>query len=118
MNIHIVRTYKQFFARRRELFTIAPEVDGYAECRQRCAAGDGPYFWFGEHSFSWECPGCGHSFAGALAPEPVSGWDSPQWAKTGTDEAPTLTPSLGCPGWRAGSCTGHWWLRDGQLVPA
>jgi hypothetical protein len=24
-----------------------------------------------------------------------------------------------CGGWRGGACpTGHWWLRDGELVPA
>lgn len=71
-----------------------------------------------EHGFSWECPGCGHSMGGAVGPEPVSGWDNPVWQVMGTAEAPTLTPSLGCPRWREGTCTGHWWLRDGRLVVA
>jgi Family of unknown function (DUF6527) len=68
--------------------------------------------------FDWICPGCGRILGGLLADEPVSGWDSPRWAKTGTDERLSLTPSLGCPGWRRDDCEGHWWLRDGMLEMA
>lgn len=63
-------------------------------------------------------PGCGHSMGGNLGPEPVSGWENPAWQLTDTPEAPTLMPSLGCPRWRDGTCIGHWWLRDGELVQA
>lgn len=68
--------------------------------------------------FSWVCPGCGGLAGGELADDAVSGWDAPRWVNTGTRERPTLTPSLGCPGLRHGYCTGHWWLRNGELVPA
>jgi hypothetical protein len=68
--------------------------------------------------FIWICPGCGQALGGTLGDEPVSGWDAPRWTKTGTDERPTLTPSLGCGNWRRGDCEGHWWLRDGLLFPA
>jgi hypothetical protein len=68
--------------------------------------------------FDWICPGCGGVLGGRLGDEPVSGWDAPRWVKTGTEERPTLTPSLGCPRWRRGECVGHWWLRDGELMPA
>ena len=78
-----------------------------------CWQGDGP------RSFMWMCPGCGSSYACPLADAPVSGWDNPQWVNTGTLERPTLTPSLGCGLWRRGECDGgHYWLRDGMLVPA
>jgi hypothetical protein len=77
-----------------------------------CWQGDGPA------SYVWMCPGCGGTFAGGLGHEPVSGWGSPRWVNTGTLEQPTLSPSLGCPRWRDGQCEGHWWLRDGELVPA
>jgi len=69
--------------------------------------------------FSWLCPGCARWHYGKIGEVPVSGWDDPRWVNTGTAEAPTLTPSLGCPGWRNGTCPeGHYWLRDGNLVPA
>jgi hypothetical protein len=69
--------------------------------------------------FSWQCPGCATWHFGPLGDEPVSGWDNPVWVNSGTRESPTLTPSLGCPGWRHGTCPeGHYWLRDGELVPA
>lgn len=76
------------------------------------------FFW---HSggFSWLCPGCACWHFGRLGNEPVSGWDEPRWVNFGTEEKPTLTPSLGCPGWRDGTCPeGHYWLRDGELVGA
>lgn len=78
-----------------------------------------PAISFTETEFMWECPGCGHAFYGMLGPEPVSGWENPRWRKTGPDDAPTLEPSLGCGEWHRGNCqNGHWWLRDGRLVPA
>ncbi len=70
------------------------------------------------NEFYWVCPGCGGTAAGTLGDTPVSGWDAPRWVLTGTPDRPTLTPSLGCPGWRAGRCDGHWWLRDGALEHA
>lgn len=69
-------------------------------------------------SFYWTCPGCGGTAAGDFAEEPVSGWENPRWTRSGDDAHLTLTPSLGCPRWRTGECTGHWWLRDGRLIPA
>lgn len=68
--------------------------------------------------FSWVCPGCGGLTGGYIGDEPVSGWDSPRWVNTGTREAPTLAPSLGCPDWRTGTCPGHYWVREGRLVEA
>ena len=81
------------------------------------------FFWqpsYGEHgAFSWLCPGCGRWYFGEMGEQPVSGWDAPRWVNSGTLEAPTLTPSLGCSGWKHGTCAGgHYWLRDGELVPA
>ncbi|MCU1677698.1 MAG: hypothetical protein JWM93_2456 [Frankiales bacterium] len=69
-------------------------------------------------SFYWTCPACGGTAGGYLAAEPVSGWENPRWVRSGDDEHVTLSPSLGCPGWRTGECIGHWWLRDGLLVLA
>jgi hypothetical protein len=70
-------------------------------------------------TFYWICPGCGSTLGGDFADQPVSGWEAPRWTRDGDDEHLTLMPSLGCPGWRDGSCPdGHWWLRDGSLVPA
>ena len=66
-------------------------------------------------SFDWECPNCGEPHAARLGDAPISGWESPQWVLSGTPGRPTLTPSLGC-----GFCwpVGHYWLRDGEMVPA
>lgn len=73
----------------------------------------------GRRSFSWLCPGCGSWHYGQIGNQPVSGWDDPRWVNSGTREQPTLTPSLGCGGWRHGTCPeGHYWLRDGELKPA
>ena len=107
--------HEGFWARRR-----AMAGDDYRErTRLAIAAGDGPYFSISEHGFSWECPGCGRSIGGNVGPVPVSGWENPQWVVTGPADAPTMMPSLGCPGWRDGTCSGgHYWLRDGELVPA
>lgn len=68
--------------------------------------------------FFWLCPGCGLVSGGTLGEQPVSGWDNPCWTLAGNPECPTLFPSLGCPTWRRGDCDGHWWLREGVLVPA
>jgi hypothetical protein len=76
-------------------------------------------FWWMTNGFCWLCPGCGIVRAGMLGDAPVSGWDSPRWVNAGTRDRPTLLPSLGCGAWRNGICpAGHWWLRDGELVPA
>lgn len=68
--------------------------------------------------FLWVCPGCGAGATGTLGDEPVGGWESPRWVMEGMPGKPTLTPSLGCRNWRDGTCIGHWWLRDGELVLA
>lgn len=74
----------------------------------------------GVRSFTWRCPSCGGVNVGRLGPVPIGGFyrDTgihPQWVLSGTEECPTLTPSLGC--W---SCypLGHYWLRDGKMVHA
>lgn len=77
------------------------------------------FFWGDAGWFHWLCPGCGRWLGGQIGEEPVSGWDAPRWVNSGTPDRPTLTPSLGCGGWRRGTCAGgHYWLRDGILVPA
>lgn len=69
--------------------------------------------------FSWLCPGCASWRYGQIGEQPVSGWDAPRWVNSGTEDKPTLTPSLGCGGWRRGTCAGgHYWMRDGELVDA
>lgn len=91
-------------------------------CKQKIAdTGETVMFWFDDGDatrFSLICPGCGCVLAGQIGDEPVSGWDEPRWVNSGTREKPTLTPSLGCGGWRRGECIGHWWLRDGELMLA
>jgi hypothetical protein len=81
-------------------------------------SGETALCWLPDGRFSWICPGCGCLSGGQLGDEPVSGWDAPRWVNSGSHDRPTLTPSLGCPGWRHGRCTGHWWLRDGVLEAA
>lgn len=81
--------------------------------------GEAPFFIMeGTDSFMWVCPGCGAGMMGKFGEQPVSGWDNPQWTREGDDEHLTLSPSLGCARWREGSCPGgHYWLRNGELVP-
>ena len=77
------------------------------------------FFWRDERAFNWLCPGCGSWYDGQISDQPVSGWDDPRWVNSGTPERPTLMPSLGCSGWKRGTCpAGHYWLRDGELVDA
>lgn len=80
--------------------------------------GSAAFCWLPDGRFSWVCPGCGSLSGGQIGDEPVGGWEAPRWVNNGTRERPTLTPSLGCPQWRRGECQGHWWLIDGELVPA
>ena len=76
------------------------------------------FFWH-DDGFSWLCPSCGSWHPGQIGDHPVSGWDAPRWVNSGSEEKPTLTPSLGCGGWKHGTCPeGHYWLRDGELVRA
>lgn len=86
--------------------------------RKIAETGETAFCWHDGGRFAWVCPGCGCLNGGQLGDEPVSGWDAPRWVNSGTDDKPTLTPSLGCPQWRRGQCIGHWWLRNGELVPA
>lgn len=90
------------------------------ECAELEREGTALFVWWENGtSFTWCCPGCAHLHFGRIGEHPVSGWDEPRWVNTGTPEAPTLTPSLGCPGWKHGTCPeGHYWMRDGELVPA
>jgi Family of unknown function (DUF6527) len=74
----------------------------------------------GIRKFTWKCPLCRAVNEGRLGPHPIGGFyrDTgihPAWVLAGTEEKPTLAPSLGC--W---SCypLGHFWLRDGVLVRA
>lgn len=70
-------------------------------------------------TFQWVCPDCGRGTFGTFGPDPVSGWEEPRWTREGDDEHLTLQPSLGCPGFRTGECPGgHYWLHNGELVPA
>jgi hypothetical protein len=81
-------------------------------------SGETPFLFYPNGRFMWVCPGCGGATMGTLGDAPVGGWDGPRWTREGDDEHLTLTPSLGCPRWRDGTCSGHYWLRDGELVGA
>jgi hypothetical protein len=98
-----------------------PDLDVVAK-RKIAETGETAFWWHPDGQwFSWVCPGCGRCLGGRLGDEAVGGWDEPRWVNTGTRGRPTLTPSLACPSWRSGSdrCDGgHYWLRDGELVPA
>jgi hypothetical protein len=72
----------------------------------------------GQPGFSWVCPDCGIHLFGTLGDQPVSGWDAPRWVLTGTEDKPTLRPSLGCHNCMSKGQGGHYWLTDGELVPA
>jgi hypothetical protein len=98
--------------------TEPDENPHFARVRHMQATGETILLFQGETAFTWICPGCGMALGGDLGEQPVSGWDKPCWVNTGTPQRPTLTPSLGCPNWRRGDCEGHWFLRDGELVPA
>jgi hypothetical protein len=95
---------------------------GYKATKEVIAAQGWTWFVlsdFGDRvDFLWICPGCGGGAAGTLGNQPRGGWDEPRWVMDGAPGKPTLTPSLGCPRWRDGTCPGHYWLRDGQLVQA
>ena len=89
------------------------------ELAEQAERGTALFFWRDDASFNWLCPGCGSWHDGQIGDQPVSGWDAPRWVNSGTPERPTLTPSLGCGGWKHGTCPGgHYWLRDGELLAA
>ena len=69
-------------------------------------------------SVLWTCPRCLRGMYGLIAAQPVSGFDDPRWRATVTDGRLTLEPSLGCSLLTSGCCSGHWWVRDGRMVPA
>jgi hypothetical protein len=86
------------------------------ELAEQAARRTALFLWH-DGGFSWLCPGCGSWYYGQLGDQPVSGWDAPRWVNSGGEETPTLTPSLGCGGWKRGTCLGgHYWLRGGELV--
>ena len=73
----------------------------------------------GGRAIFWTCPACYRGLYGRIGHTPISGWENPRWTEGyGANGGLTLFPSLGCPGLRDGSCTGHWWVRDGELVAA
>jgi len=89
------------------------------ELAEQAKRGTALFFWRDADWFNWLCPGCGSWYDGQIGDQPVSGWDAPRWVNSGTEDKPTLTPSLGCGGWRRGTCPeGHYWLRDGFLERA
>jgi hypothetical protein len=89
------------------------------EVAEQAGRGTALFFWRDSDGFNWLCPGCGSWYDGQIGGQPVSGWDAPRWVNSGTEDKPTLTPSLGCGGWRRGTCPeGHYWLRDGALERA
>ena len=95
------------------------------ELAEYAARGTGLLFWDEPSkgaplgAFHWLCLGCGSWLYGQIGEQPVSGWEQPRWVNSGTPEKPTLTPSLGCGGWRRGTCPeGHYWLRNGILERA
>lgn len=108
------------------LFNQRPEGRPIGRDNTKLAIADQGWTWLvlydrGEDrdaEFLWICPGCGGGAAGTLGSAPVSGWDEPRWVMEGEPGKPTLTPSLGCPRWRAGECDGHYWLREGVLIHA
>ena len=117
-------TLEEVAERNARFRAIAPRVSrADFELAELASRGTALFFWQPGQGplagFSWLCPGCGDWHFGLIGEQPVSGWDEPRWVNSGTREAPTLTPSLGCGGWRHGTCPeGHYWLRDGELVPA
>lgn len=77
------------------------------------------FHWYADRrEFMWQCPGCGRVYGGTTGEHAVSGWNEPRWVNSGTLDAPTLHPSLGCQEWRAGKCFGHFWLENGSLRTA
>ncbi len=115
--VRVVTTPDEWTAWIQQVTTLFGENSYDARVRYIAQTGE-TILQFAAGGFDWACPGCGRVLGGQLGDAPVSGWEHPRWVNTGTPQRPTLTPSLGCPGWRRGDCTGHWWLRDGQLVPA
>lgn len=115
--VRVLETWDEWVAWLNAIPVAEDENPHFARVRHMQATGE-TILRFTGNQFSWICPGCGQALGGDLGDEPVSGWDKPCWVNTGTLERPTLTPSLGCPGWRRGDCIGHWWLRDGELVLA
>lgn len=108
-----------------QVFTVAQLAewrDGVGGASAQAAklreSGYVPIMFTPEGRFSWLCPGCGYFSHGTVGEHPVSGWEEPRWTVDGLPDHLTMVPSLGCPRWRAGTCIGHWWVRDGELVPA
>lgn len=89
-----------------------------AQAAKLAECGYVPLAFLNDDWFTWLCPGCGMFSHGRVGDIAVSGWDGPRWTVAGLPDALTLAPSLGCPRWRAGTCIGHWWARDGRLVAA
>lgn len=67
--------------------------------------------------FRWTCPDCGEPYLARVGDQPLSGWENPQWVLSGTQQAPTAAPSLGC-GRMKQENGHHWWLREGVMVRA
>lgn len=121
MRIHVI-TAEEMTDRNGRFRTSGLSRDDF-ERGEMERTGQALFVWWpdrGDHGgFTWLCPGCARLHSGLLGATPVSGWDDPRWVNSGTEDAPTLTPSLGCGGWKHGTCPGgHYWLRDGVLEPA
>lgn len=84
-----------------------------AQAAKLAECGYVPLAFLNDGWFTWLCPGCGYFSHGRVGEQAVSGWDEPRWTVEGLPDHLTLMPSLGCP-----RCIGHWWARDGKLVPA
>jgi hypothetical protein len=110
---------REHFARFHAARTDSRMMRNDWELAEQAERGTALFFWRDGASFNWLCPGCGSWHDGQIGDQPVSGWDNPRWVNSGTPERPTLAPSLGCGGWKHGTCPeGHYWLRDGELVKA
>jgi Family of unknown function (DUF6527) len=117
VRVLVVATFDEWRAWLDAVPKVPDENPHFSRVRHIAATGETVMRITGDQ-LTWVCPGCGMASSGTLGDEPVSGWDEPRWVNSGTMERPTLMPSLGCPTWRSGDCPGHWFLRDGELVPA
>lgn len=107
-----VLTKEELSARRKGVSGADAQAAKLAEC------GYVPLAFLNDGWFTWLCPGCGYFSHGQTGHTAVGGWINPRWTVSGLPNALTLEPSLGCPRWRDGSCIGHWWCRNGELIAA
>lgn len=71
----------------------------------------------GRQCFNVICPLCGRCQGGDIADKPIGGWGGSQrWTVQGLPDRLTMQPSIACS--PDGSCSGHWFVREGRLVAA